>query len=197
MGRPASFDRQDKLHQAMKVFWRYGYEAASVQVLCDALKLNRFSLYNAFGDKERLLNLALDHYGNTVIRRIQEPLYEPGGGLDAIRRYLNNLEEALQGKGGEWGCLMQVIASESRPPEAAVQRVTHGYAQLGLRLDAALQAARKRQSLRDDIDIPGAIQFLLVNVQGVLASRRRGVLSSDLALYFQFLRTLIASWQQP
>lgn len=73
MGRPATFDPQDKLHQAMKVFWRYGYEATSVQMLCDALKLNRFSIYNAFGDKETLLNLALDHYGNTVTRRIQEP----------------------------------------------------------------------------------------------------------------------------
>lgn len=195
MGRPATFDPQDKLHQAMKVFWRYGYEATSVQMLCDALKLNRFSIYNAFGDKETLLNLALDHYGNTVTRRIQEPLYEPGGGLDAIRRYLGNLEEALLGRGGELGCLMQVIGSETRIPEPARRRVEGWFERLGGLLEAALLSARQRQAMKADLDINAAVTFLRVNVQGVLSQRRRTLEMDELRSYFRFLRQVVASWQ--
>jgi AcrR family transcriptional regulator len=63
MGRPRAFDKEAALTSAMEVFWRRGYEGASVAELTKAMGINPPSLYAAFGNKEGLLKAALDHYG--------------------------------------------------------------------------------------------------------------------------------------
>ena len=46
----------------MEVFWRKGYEAASLSDLTAAMGINRPSLYSTFGDKEALFHKALARY---------------------------------------------------------------------------------------------------------------------------------------
>lgn len=46
----------------MKVFWRLGYEGASVSELTKAMGINSPSLYAAFGSKDQLFKAVLDHY---------------------------------------------------------------------------------------------------------------------------------------
>jgi TetR/AcrR family transcriptional repressor of nem operon len=62
MARPQEFDRDEVLDQALLVFWRKGYEGASIQELVDATGLNRGSLYNSFGDKAELFAAVMDRY---------------------------------------------------------------------------------------------------------------------------------------
>src|SRR5580704_2974444 len=62
LGRPRSFDPGKALQAAMKVFWRKGYEGASLSDLTKAMGINRPSLYAAFGDKEALFRKVLDCY---------------------------------------------------------------------------------------------------------------------------------------
>src|SRR5919106_255484 len=62
VGRPRAFDKDEALDQAMEVFWRKGYEGASLSDLTKAMGINPPSLYAAFGNKEGLLNAALDRY---------------------------------------------------------------------------------------------------------------------------------------
>jgi AcrR family transcriptional regulator len=50
------------LDAAMQVFWRNGYEGASLSDLTQAMGINRPSLYAAFGDKGTLFRKALDRY---------------------------------------------------------------------------------------------------------------------------------------
>jgi AcrR family transcriptional regulator len=61
-GRPRSFDREETLRRAMDVFWRKGYDGASLNDLTAAMAINPPSLYAAFGDKEALYVEALQHY---------------------------------------------------------------------------------------------------------------------------------------
>jgi hypothetical protein len=56
MPRAKEFDPDDVLEQAMELFWAQGYEATSAQDLVDRTGLNRSSLYNTFGCKERDFN---------------------------------------------------------------------------------------------------------------------------------------------
>lgn len=62
MGRPRAFDTEKALEAAMQVFWKKGYEGASLTELTEAMGINRPSLYAAFGDKEALFKKVLDRY---------------------------------------------------------------------------------------------------------------------------------------
>src|SRR6202051_3353866 len=62
MGRPRAFDAEKALDEAMEVFWRHGYDGATIAELTGAMGINPPSLYAAFGSKEGLLKAALDRY---------------------------------------------------------------------------------------------------------------------------------------
>jgi AcrR family transcriptional regulator len=47
----------------MPVFWRDGYDGASVAELAEAMGISKPSLYAAFGDKEGLFLRVLERYG--------------------------------------------------------------------------------------------------------------------------------------
>jgi AcrR family transcriptional regulator len=61
-GRPRSFCTDTVLDRAMTVFWRRGYEGASLAELTEAMAINPPSLYAAFGSKEGLFRAVLERY---------------------------------------------------------------------------------------------------------------------------------------
>src|SRR5688500_18771243 len=61
-GRPRAFDENKALDAALDVFWRKGYEGASLSDLTDTMGINRPSLYAAFGNKEALFRKVLERY---------------------------------------------------------------------------------------------------------------------------------------
>jgi AcrR family transcriptional regulator len=77
LGRPRAFDLDHALDQALMVFWRRGYENASVAELTHAMGINPPSLYSAFGNKEGLFRKALERYLAVRTRFWDEALTEP------------------------------------------------------------------------------------------------------------------------
>jgi AcrR family transcriptional regulator len=75
-GRPRSFDADEALDKALEVFWRSGYEGASLTDLTEAMGITRPSLYAAFGNKEELFRKALDRYAEragAVLSSLENP----------------------------------------------------------------------------------------------------------------------------
>lgn len=62
IGRPRGFDADDALERALLVFWKQGYEGASLADLTTAMGITRTSMYAAFGNKEELFRKALERY---------------------------------------------------------------------------------------------------------------------------------------
>ena len=61
-GRPPKYNREAALERALNVFQRQGYAATSLDDLAAAMKMNRPSIYNAFGDKKALYRSAMDQF---------------------------------------------------------------------------------------------------------------------------------------
>ena len=102
MPRSTTFDRDEKLEEAMELFWEQGYEATSVQDLVDRLDLNRSSLYNTFGGKHELYLEALDRYRQSDNRALRHHLRDAPTGLNGIRRAFAAVAE--QATENECGC---------------------------------------------------------------------------------------------
>ena len=73
-GRPRAFDLDAALDRAMHVFWAKGYEGAALSDLTRAMRINRPSLYAAFGNKEQLFRKVLDRYMNGPLAFFQKAL---------------------------------------------------------------------------------------------------------------------------
>jgi AcrR family transcriptional regulator len=71
-GRPREFDADEVLDRALQVFWRKGYEGATLPDLTRAMGINRPSLYAAFGSKEGLFRKALDRYAEGPAAYVRE-----------------------------------------------------------------------------------------------------------------------------
>jgi AcrR family transcriptional regulator len=105
LGRPRSFDESQALDQALKVFWRKGYEGTSLDDLTESMGISRPSLYAAFGNKEALFRKTLDRYEQGPGGFITVALAEPTA-RRVIERLLRAAAEALTDKHHPRGCLM-------------------------------------------------------------------------------------------
>src|SRR5947209_5498859 len=104
-GRPRCFDESCALDRAMEIFWKRGYEGASLPELTRAMGINRPSLYAAFGNKEALFKRVLDRYSQGPARCVAEALSEPTA-RRAVEHLLNSTIDVIAGTKTPRGCLM-------------------------------------------------------------------------------------------
>lgn len=120
-GRPLSFDRDAALDRAMMVFWRFGYEAASLQELTLAMGITPPSLYAAFGDKERLFLEAVERYSTKNCNAVQCLFDQAPTARDAIERLMQSNAIELTCPSHPPGCLVVTAATNCSASSAHVQ----------------------------------------------------------------------------
>jgi len=105
LGRPRGFDTDRALDRALAIFWRDGYEGASLPALTKAMGINRPSLYAAFGNKETLFRKALARYDRGPAGYTYKALKQPTarGVVEALLKGIVALLSKPQNPGG---CLM-------------------------------------------------------------------------------------------
>ncbi|MBR0841650.1 TetR/AcrR family transcriptional regulator [Bradyrhizobium liaoningense] len=127
MGRPREFDADTALDQAMEVFWRHGYEGATIAQLTDAMGINPPSLYACFGNKEGLLKAALDRY--TKLRGVwMDEVVAASTAREVAERMLMGIADKQTDPANPPGCLLVQggiacgTGSENVPFELAARR---------------------------------------------------------------------------
>lgn len=103
-GRPRGFDTDAALDRAVEVFWRQGYEGASLTDLTEAMGINRTSMYAAFGNKEDLFRRAVARYAEHDMAYAREALAEPTA-YAVIESFLRANADALTRADRPSGCL--------------------------------------------------------------------------------------------
>lgn len=130
MGRPAAFDRGEVVCAARDVFWREGYDLASMATLQQATGLNASSLYHAFGSKRGLFDAALEDYLDQVVRPGLAPLRAPevaSGALDAYFRAARERFADPTGRTPVDGCLLVNTAGSGLARDEAIAEAVRAY----------------------------------------------------------------------
>lgn len=172
MARQCCFDREEVLERAMELFWQRGFEATSVANLVDHLGINRFSLYNSFGDKHQLYHLCLSHYQETYSKPRLKPLLEDNAGLAEIETLLAQM---CQEKEPGYGCFLQSALLERRQLDEKVAALADQiFEGLFTALKHSLEGARTRNEISVDADTDLLAHWLVLQIQGIRALLRAG-----------------------
>ncbi|RAI42689.1 TetR/AcrR family transcriptional regulator [Rhodoplanes roseus] len=105
LGRPRTFDMDHALDQALQVFWRRGYDGASIAELTQAIGIAPPSLYAAFGNKEGLFRKVLERYVMVRTKFWDEALGEPTARA-MIERLLHGTADFMTEACNPPGCLL-------------------------------------------------------------------------------------------
>ena len=189
MARPREFNAEAALDSAMDVFWTKGYEATSLDDLCEATRLSRSSLYSAFGSKRNLLLQTVDRYVERRTPNIAAALARPLPIRDALAALLDEFIDQIASGPGRRGCFLGNCAAElPRHDRGALARVRQGLARTEATFRDALMHAQERGELAPAADVKALARFLMAGFQGL---RLVGKANPDRAVLEDIAKTIM------
>jgi AcrR family transcriptional regulator len=191
VGRPRSFDTGKALDAAMNVFWRKGYEGASLSELTKAMGVNRPSLYAAFGDKEALFRKVLDRYDEGPAAYLHHALNRSTARA-AVEALMLGAADLVTSSGNPVGCLFVQGALACGDGAEAVR------GDLILRRAAGEKAVRQRlKRAQAEGDLPpeaspaDLARFVVTVVHGIAVQAASGAARNELR---RVVRTALQAW---
>ena len=180
MGRPRGFDTSAALDAAMRVFWEKGYEGATLRNLESAMRINRSSMWTAFGTKEDLFKLAFERYINDYQGYIREALEKPTI-REVVESALRGTVDFLSTPGNPKGCLSVhgalAVGDESDPVK---QWLIEGRRNGEMRARKRFEEAKKTGDLSKGIDPAGAARYVATIIQGLGVQAASGATKAEL-----------------
>lgn len=182
-GRPRGFDADEALDKALHVFWRHGYEGASLSDLTEAMGINRPSLYAAFGNKEELFRRALDRYAEKGPGAVyRNALAEPSARA-VVERLLNGVAEFLTEPNNPPGCLaVQGALSCGEASELIKSELCRRRADNECALRERFERAKTEGDLSADADAAALARFIFTVTQGMSVQVAGGASRADLLM---------------
>src|SRR5690242_1075992 len=173
-GRPRTFDTDRALDRALEVFWRKGYEGASLSDLTTAMRINRPSLYAAFGDKAQLFRRALDRYAEGPAAYARDALKESTA-RRVIEKLLYCTADSSSDARNPKGCLLVQGALACGDDASCAKR------ELTLRREAGeealhqrLKRAKAERDLPPDSDPAALARYVASVCQGIAVQAASG-----------------------
>ncbi|MFC4588862.1 TetR/AcrR family transcriptional regulator [Sphaerisporangium corydalis] len=179
-GRPRAFDEETVLDRAAEVFWRHGYEGASLSALTSAMGINRPSLYATFGSKELLFRRAFTRYHETKVANARAALEQPTA-YAAIEAFLRSSADALTTGDHPPGCLSIQGGLACSPENAHIsETLAAGRAATETALEERLSRAAKEGDLPDGMDARALARFVMTLSEGHAVHAAAGASREDL-----------------
>lgn len=170
MARPREFDQEDVLNKATELFWEKGYERTSIQDLVEHTGVHRGSLYDTFGDKNKLFLTCLDRFREGSKDTILNILEEDGDPKELLSRYFQKIiDVALNAETGRRGCLIANTAMELGAVDPIIARRVEAYtSDMEMSFQTFLMRAKEQGSLKIEHSVQEVARFLLSMRNGLL-----------------------------
>ena len=149
-GRPRTYDPGEALARATEAFWRQGYAGTSLDSLSVATRMNRPSLYGAFGDKHALYAAALERYIAEGRSQMEAALDQAIPLREALMRvYDGALAMYFPTKGTARGCfLIGTAVTESMTDADVRERLGRGLREFDRLFEQRLRLAQTQGRTR-------------------------------------------------
>lgn len=180
MARPREFDSQQALDAALRVFWRKGYEGATLDDLTTAMGINRPSLYGAFGNKEQLFSKVLERYATGPAAYVADALRAPTARecAEAILRGAAQLGTCPENPGG---CLAVHAALATGEDAAAVRQSLVEFRAAGeCALRERFERAKAEGEFPADTNPADLARYVSTVVRGMAVESASGASREDL-----------------
>jgi AcrR family transcriptional regulator len=179
-GRPRCFCKEDALDKAMNVFWRQGYEGASLSDLTKAMGINPPSLYACFGSKEGLFKAVLERYDQRREAFMAQVVAAPTV-AEVAQAYLMGVAGFVADTGGRNppGCLMLqggLSGSDKDIPDMLARHRAEKEAMLRTRFEQA----KKSGELAKSSDPAALARYLMVMANGLCVQAAAGASEKEL-----------------
>jgi AcrR family transcriptional regulator len=174
MGRPREFSCEKALDLALQVFWRKGYEGASMADLTEAMGITKPSLYAAFGNKEELFRKALDRYVDGPGGYFQEAM-KKSTAREVVTHVLFEAADALTNPDHPPGCLaVQGALSCGDAAETIKQELMARRAKGETDLRTRFERALAENDLPDGADAADLARYISAMLQGMAVQAAGG-----------------------
>lgn len=179
-GRPRTFCTEKALDSAMQVFWRKGYEGASMVDLTTAMGINSPSLYAAYGSKEGLFRAVLERYEARRDMFMAEVFAAPSA-KDVASLFLHGVADFAADTGGQNppGCLLlqsgMTCGDSDIPDELARHRAIKEKA-----LCERFARARAEGDLPESTEPSALARYVMAVANGMCVQAASGATLEDL-----------------
>ncbi|MEV4537672.1 TetR/AcrR family transcriptional regulator [Asanoa sp. NPDC049518] len=193
-GRPRAFDEESVLDRATEVFWRHGYEGASLSTLTGAMGINRPSLYATFGSKEELFQRSFARYHENQVAKARAALDQPTA-YAAVEAFLRSSADGLTADDHPAGCLSIQGGLACSPENARISEfLAAGRAATESALQERLSRAAAEGDLPDGMDARALARFVMALSEGHAVHAAAGASREELQASVDIaLRTLAPS----
>ncbi|MEM7666376.1 MAG: TetR/AcrR family transcriptional regulator [Pseudomonadota bacterium] len=174
--RSASFDRAEVIEKITDAFWENGYEATSIGILEGATGLKRQSLYNTFGNKDAMFEIAIAHYEAEVSMDLLDA-FSDDDPLTAIATFFATQAATLLDPSRPSGCLVAGAQQELANRDGELGERMSGLTEEQYdTLVAAFERWRDAGKLTEDADPEDVAAIMMAQMRGqsVLGRSSRG-----------------------
>jgi AcrR family transcriptional regulator len=181
IGRPRGFDLDQALERAVEVFWRQGYEGASLSDLTAAMGINKTSMYAAFGNKRELFDKALARYARVYLAYAREAFDQPTA-RQVAEVFLRENVKAITTPGKPAGCFSVLGGLSCGSQNADVCATLAAFRKGGeLAMRDRFRRAVQEDDLAADEDPDQLARFLMAVSEGLAVHASAGASRAELA----------------
>lgn len=191
MARTKEFNEEQALDKAIEIFWHKGYNGTSAQDLVNHLGLSRSSLYDTFGDKQKLFVKSLKHYQKQNLDGLKT-LFENAENIKTALTdiFKQAVIESLQDRITK-GCFMVNSAVELAMHDPEIAKIVHDNQKVVEEIFYnAVKKGQESGQISDKQEARSLARFIFNNYSGIRVLARTG--EKDKQVYDDILKSIFA-----